>query len=88
MSETHRTWLLAADAARLLGVSRATLYAYVSRGFIRSQSSPGSTRNRTYAHEDVERLRRRTEDRAELGERILRSESRRCPFEICTRVRR
>ena len=63
MSERHRPWLGAADAARLLGVSRATLYAYVSRGFIRSQSSPGSTRERTYAHEDVERLRRRTEER-------------------------
>jgi len=63
MSEMHRPWLCAADAARLLGVSRATLYAYVSRGFIRSQSSSGSTRERTYAHEDVERLRRRTEER-------------------------
>src|SRR5207248_8709743 len=56
-------WLSASDAARALRVSRATLYAYVSRGFIRSQPAPGSTRERRYARDDVERLRRRTEER-------------------------
>src|SRR5262249_43365980 len=45
------------------GVSRATLYAYVSRGFIRSQPRPGSPRDRIYARDDVERMRRRTEER-------------------------
>ena len=55
--------MTAADAARLLDVSRATLYAYVSRGFVRSQASPGSTRERLYARSDVERLRRRSEER-------------------------
>ena len=54
---------MAGDASRLLGVSRATLYAYVSRGFIRSQATPGATRERLYSHDDVERLRRRTEER-------------------------
>ena len=53
----------AADAASLLRVSRATLYAYVSRGFLRSQPMPGATRERGYARDDVERLRRRTEER-------------------------
>jgi citrate synthase len=53
----------AADAARVLGVSRATLYAYVSRGFIRSQPRPGSSHDRSYARDDVERLRRRAEER-------------------------
>jgi citrate synthase len=56
-------WIGAAEASRRLGVSRATLYAYVSRGFIRSQASPGSSRERAYALEDVERLCRRTEER-------------------------
>src|SRR5919106_6624543 len=56
-------WIGAADAAQLLGVSRATLYAYVSRGFIRSQALPGVPRERIYSREDVERLRRRTEER-------------------------
>jgi len=56
-------WIGAGEAARLLRVSRATLYAYVSRGFIRSQAIPGTTRERAYARDDVERLRRQTEER-------------------------
>jgi citrate synthase len=56
-------WLDANGATRLLGVSRATLYAYVSRGFIRSEPVPGSPRQRRYAREDVERLRVRAEER-------------------------
>jgi citrate synthase len=63
MTDTGPAWIAAADAARLLDVSRATLYAYVSRGFVRSQASPGSTRARMYARSDVERLRRRSEER-------------------------
>src|SRR5215831_5810335 len=58
-----RSWIDAPEASRLLGVSRTTLYAYVSRGFIRSQPRPGSTRDRIYARDDVERMRRRTEER-------------------------
>jgi citrate synthase len=56
-------WLTAAEAARQLGISRPTLYAYVSRGLIRSQPAPGPSRERRYAGEDVERLRRRAEAR-------------------------
>src|SRR5262245_50831548 len=56
-------WIGAQDAARLLGVNRATLYAYVSRGYIRSQARAGSPRERTYSRDDVERMRRRTEER-------------------------
>src|SRR5574342_55170 len=63
MSDARHSWIVAADASRLLGVSRATLYAYVSRGFIRSQATPGTTRERLYSHDDVERRRRRTEER-------------------------
>jgi citrate synthase len=57
------SWMSAADASALLGVSRTTLYAYVSRGFVRSQATPGPARERRYSREDVERLRRRTEER-------------------------
>ena len=53
----------AAEAVRALGVQRATLYAYVSRGLIRSQPGSGRSRERRYAREDVERLRRRSEER-------------------------
>jgi citrate synthase len=50
-------WVDAGEATRLLGVSRQTLYAYVSRGFVRSEAVPGTSRARRYAREDVERLR-------------------------------
>jgi citrate synthase len=63
MTKHRHPWISAADAAQLLGVSRSTLYAYVSRGYLRSQAAPGSTRERTYSRDDVERLRRRTEER-------------------------
>src|SRR5687767_1261345 len=56
-------WLDAKAATRLLDVNRATLYAYVSRGFIRSEPVPGRSRERRYAREDVERLRSRAEER-------------------------
>jgi citrate synthase len=56
-------WMTAAEAAARLGVTRGTLYAYVSRGYVRSQAMPGASRERGYAREDVERLRRRTEER-------------------------
>jgi citrate synthase len=62
MSRRH-SWMSAADASALLGVSRTTLYAYVSRGFVHSQATPGPSRERRYSREDVERLRRRTEER-------------------------
>src|SRR3954464_14644222 len=65
MTDHSSTWISAAEACRLLGVQRATLYAYVSRGFIRSQPSRRSPRERAYAHEDVARLRRRVEARRE-----------------------
>src|SRR4051812_47153644 len=49
----------AAEAAGRLGISRASLYAYVSRGLIRSFSSPRDPRERLYALDDVEALVRR-----------------------------
>jgi citrate synthase len=57
------SWISAADASALLGVSRPTLYAYVSRGFVRSQATPGPSRERRYSRDDVDRLQRRTEER-------------------------
>lgn len=56
-------WLDAREATKRLGVSRATLYSYVSRGFVRSEDAPGQGRERRYAAEDVERLRSRAEER-------------------------
>ena len=48
--------LTAAYAADLLGVTRATLYAYASRGQLRSEAVPGRPRERRYYREDVQRL--------------------------------
>ncbi|MFL6246709.1 MAG: citrate synthase [Thermoanaerobaculia bacterium] len=56
-------WLDAKAATQRLDVNRATLYAYVSRGFVRSEPVPGRPRERRYAREDVERLRVRAEER-------------------------
>lgn len=53
----------AAEASRALGIQRATLYAYVSRGLIRSQPGSDASRARRYAREDIDRLRRRAEER-------------------------
>ena len=55
--------LSAAEAARALGITRASLYAYVSRGLIRSEPGPTPGRARRYPRDDVERLRLRSEER-------------------------
>src|SRR5262245_45448890 len=47
----------AKEAVRRLGVKPATLYAYVSRGLVRSTASPGGREHRYYAA-DIERLKR------------------------------
>ncbi|MDB5361608.1 MAG: hypothetical protein JWO51_2905 [Rhodospirillales bacterium] len=49
----------AADAVALLGVGRATLYAYVSRGRIRAEPDPTDPRRRLYRRSDIEDLRQR-----------------------------
>src|SRR5215207_548977 len=51
--------LSAQEAADLLGVSRPTLYAYVSRGLVASEPGPGPSRARRYPREAVEELRER-----------------------------
>lgn len=55
--------LSAQEAADELGVNLATLYAYVSRGMIRSEAVGGSKRNRRYNAEDIQRLKIRKEQR-------------------------
>ncbi|MCB9737341.1 MAG: helix-turn-helix domain-containing protein [Deltaproteobacteria bacterium] len=54
--------MTAAEAAERLGVKRATLYAYVSRGLL--TSLPGEGREHHYLAADVERLRIRAAARA------------------------
>ena len=54
-------FLTAREAAEELGVRLETLYAYVSRGQIRSEQGPGKARR--YPREDIERLKNRREQR-------------------------
>jgi citrate synthase len=56
-------YLTAQQAADALGVTRATLYAYTSRGQLRSEPVSGRPRERRYYREDVDRLRERKEAR-------------------------
>ena len=62
MPTDHR-YLTAKQAAAALGVTRATLYAYISRGPLQSEPVPGRPRERRYYREDIERLRERKEAR-------------------------
>jgi len=50
-------YLTGEEAAQLLGIKRATLYAYVSRGVLRSYRQ-GIKRQRLYRRGDVEALLR------------------------------
>jgi citrate synthase len=58
-------FLTAQEAAAELGISLATLYAYASRGMLRSETVPGEPRARRYPREDVARLKERKELRRE-----------------------
>ena len=49
-------YMTAKDAAARLGVKEATLYAYVSRGLIRSEAISDAPRQRLYLAEDVQQL--------------------------------
>ena len=53
-----KPYLNAREAAAVLNVSRATLYAYVSRGLVRSEPVDGS-RSRLYRADDVRAIRSR-----------------------------
>ena len=55
VSVNGEEYLTVKDASRLLGVKPATLYAYVSRGVLRSYRQ-GIKRQRLYRRSDVEAL--------------------------------
>ena len=55
--------MTAREAAGELGVSLPTLYAYVSRGMVRSEAAEGERRSRRYRAEDVRVLLERKERR-------------------------
>jgi citrate synthase len=59
MKNSEALYLSAREAAAELAISPATLYAYVSRGLIRSEPTPDSRKNR-YRAEDVRGLKERS----------------------------
>ena len=58
MNKSVALYLSAREASAELAISPATLYAYVSRGLIRSEPSSDS-RSRRYRAEDVRSLKQR-----------------------------
>ncbi len=60
-------YLTARQAANELGISLATLYAYVSRGLVRSEATGGDPRTRRYRLEDVQKLKERKEQQRNPG---------------------
>jgi citrate synthase len=71
---SDRRFLSAAEAADALAVTRASLYAYASRGQVHSEPVPGDPKARRYHRDDIERLRERKElrrDPARAAERGL-----------------
>ncbi len=62
---SQQRYLTAREAADMLGINVATLYAYVSRGLLRSEPGDGSTRARRYLVQDIEALQARKEYRRE-----------------------
>jgi citrate synthase len=61
----NMTFFSASEAAAELGISLASLYAYASRGLLRSEAVPGDPRARRYPREDVLRLKEKKEQRKE-----------------------
>src|SRR5215468_3274107 len=58
MKKSEALYLSAREASAELSISQATLYAYVSRGLIRSEPSPDS-RSHRYRAEDIRDLKER-----------------------------
>ena len=74
--EKKARYLDAKTAADALDISVSTLYAYVSRGLIRSEAGAGSKRDRLYYAEDIQRLKSRKEARRnpeKAAEGVLRA---------------
>jgi citrate synthase len=69
---TDNTHLSAKQVTELLGITPATLYAYVSRGYIRSEEQPNS-RSKRYSKEDAMALLERREFRKTPEQVLARS---------------
>lgn len=64
-ADSGREFLTSNEVVERLGISKSTLYAYVSRGLIQSEPDPDSPRSRRYRADDVDRLNNRQKMRAD-----------------------
>ena len=64
--DAGKSFLSGREAAALLGIKRETLYAYASRGLVRSEPG-GPGHERRYSREDLERLKARRDARSGHG---------------------
>lgn len=64
--ERMTTYVGADEAARMLGVTKPTLYAYVSRGIV-ARSTAADGRTSLYARDDIQRLAGRARGRREAA---------------------
>ena len=62
---SNRDFLTSNEVVEKLGISKSTLYAYVSRGLIQSEPDPDSPRSRRYRADDVDRLMNRQKMRSD-----------------------
>jgi len=65
-------YMTAEQAADALGVKKATLYSYTSRGQLRSEPVAGRSRERRYYRQDADRLRERKEMRRDPAKAAAR----------------
>ena len=72
MTGSEKHYLTAQEAAAALSVTKATLYAYTSRGQMRSEPVPGQPRESRYYREDVDSLRARKEARRDPAKAAAR----------------
>ena len=68
-----QSYLSAKEAAAELNISIATLYAYVSRGLIRSEATEGKSRARKYSATDIAELKNKQMYRKNPGQAAQKS---------------
>lgn len=66
MTDTATDYVSAHDAIRMLDIRMQTLYAYVSRGWVRSITQPGR-KERLYARADIDKMQARSLARSGHG---------------------
>ncbi len=54
----HEQFIDAGTASQTLGISRASLYAYVSRGLVHTMAAPDDPRRRLYSSHDIDHLKK------------------------------